>query len=256
MAKEAGSKGLGDREKQIIYILVGLIIVALAYFFGFTRFNEARAALVEENVKLQAEVKELRDMEARRAQVEQDTKDDIDEVTKIYGDYPVELRTQNLIDYFDKIEKQHKGLDFLTETFTLNMIYFQNGTVLESEIDSKELPEAVSAQESAGTTESTTEVETGPALDENNLPKEVTGYHSSVAVTFTTNYTELKKIIEDVNRYPKRTTISDINIAAPEGVKEMTCTMTVNMYSVDGIAGAYDDLTFPEVQIGKQNIFK
>lgn len=256
MAKETGNKGLGDREKQIIYILVGLIIVALAYFFGFTRFNENRAVLVEENAKLQDEVKELRDMEANRAKVEQDTQDDINAVGEIYGDYPVELRTQNLIDYFDKIEKNHKNLDFKSETFTLNMIYFQNGAVLESEVDSKELPEAVSAQESAGSTENTAEAETAPVLDENGLPKEVTGYRSSVAVTFSTNYTELKKILEDVNKYPKRTTISDINIASPEGMKEMTCSMTVNMYSVDGIEGTYDDLRFPEVQTGKQNIFK
>lgn len=260
MAKETGSKGLGAREKQIIYILVGLIIVALAYFLGFTKFNEARAALVVENDKLQKEVKELESMDANRAQKEEETETLKGLVTDLYKNYPVELRTQNLIDYFDKLEKQVRGLDFTTENFTQNMIYFQNGAVLESEIDSAALPEAVAADGSTGTTGNaeTTETaeETGPALDENGLPAEVTGYHSSVAVTFTSNYDDLKKIINYVNQYPKRTTINDISISSPEGTKSLSCTMTVNMYSVDGIEGAYEDLTFPEVQIGKQNIFK
>ena len=254
MAKEAGSKGLGAREKQIIYILVGLIIVALAYFLGFTKFNEERAALVVENDKLQKEVNELKEMEAHSAEKKAETERLKTEVTDLYRNYPVELRTQNLIDYFDKIEKQVSNLDFTTETFIQNMIFFQNGAVLESEVDSSALPEAVAADGSTETTE--TVEETGPALDENGLPAEVTGYHSSVAVTYTTTYDDLQKIINYVNQYPKRTTINDISISSPEGTKALSCTMTVNLYSVDGIEGVYDDLTFPEVQIGKQNIFK
>lgn len=255
MAKGTEKKGLGAREKQIIYILLGLIIVALAYFLGFTKFKESRDALLVANDKLQKEVNELQDMEANSAQKKKETEDLKDKVTKLYQDYPVELRTQNLIDYFDKLEKQIKNLDITTESFIQNMIYFQNGAVLESEVDSSALPEAVSAEDEAAT-DTETAVEKEIALDENGLPAEVTGYHSSVAVAFDTNYDNLKKIITFVNSYPKRTTINNINISAPEGNKDMSCTMTVNFYSVDGINGTYDDLLFPEVQIGKSNIFK
>ncbi|MCM1237416.1 MAG: hypothetical protein NC489_45705, partial [Ruminococcus flavefaciens] len=66
----------------------------------------------------------------------------------------------------------------------------------------------------------------------------------------------LKTIIPYVNQYPKRTAINDISITSSEGTKDLNCTMTVNLYSVGGIEGVYEDLTFPEVQIGKQNIFK
>ena len=127
MAKEKERKGLGAREKQIIYILLGLIIVALAYFMGFTRFKESSDALKVENDKLQQEVNELHEMEANHAKTVEDTKTFVNEVTTIYGNYPVELRTQNLIDYFDKIEKNIRNLDFTTESFVQNMIYFQNG---------------------------------------------------------------------------------------------------------------------------------
>lgn len=254
MAKNAEKKGLGAREKQIIYILVGLILVALAYFLGFSKFNETREVLVAENEKLQAEVDELNKMAARRAEVEADTETKRAAVLDIYKNYPVALRTQNLIDYFDKIEKQIKNLDFTTENFTQNMIFFQNGAVLESEISSTELPDAVSANAEEESTEGTEE--TAVVLDENGLPAEVTGYHSSVAVNYTTNYDDLQKIITYINQYPQRTTIRDINISAPEGAKTISCSMTVNLYSIGGIEGAYDDLTFPEVQIGKNNIFK
>lgn len=256
MAKDTEKKGLGPREKQILYILIGLILVALAYFLGFTKFNDNRAILVEENVKLQGEVDELKRMAADEARVRKNTEDKIEAVRKIYEKYPVALRTQNLIDYFDKIEKQFKNLDFTTENFTLNMIYFQNGAVLESEISSTELPEAVAAEGTETETTETVEETTGPELDENGLPVEVTGYHSSVAVNYETNYKNLQDIITYINRYPQRTRIQDINISAPEGTKTLNCTMTVNMYSVDGIEGVYDDLSFPEVQIGKNDIFK
>lgn len=256
MAKDANSKGLGAREKQILYILIGLILVALAYFLGFTKFNETRAVLVEENANLQAEVDELNRMAARRAEVEADTETKKTAVLDIYKNYPVALRTQNLIDYFDKIEKQIGNLDFTAENFTLNMIYFQDGAVLESEVSSTELPEVVAVNETGEAATTEEETTTGPVLDDNGLPAEVTGYHSSVAVTYTTNYDNLQKIIEYINQYPQRTTIKDITITAPEGAKTLSCTMGVNLYSVSGIEGVYDDLTFPEVQLGKSNIFK
>lgn len=252
--KDGNSKGLGAREKQIIYILVGLIFVALAYFLGFTRFNEARAALVVENDALQKEVDELEQMKAKSAQVAEDTEEKKAAVTDLYRNYPVELRTQNLIDYFDKLEKEVRGLDFSSETFTLNQIFFQNGAVLESEISSTELPEAIVSDAVAETAEAAEE--TGPVLDENGLPAEVTGYHSTVAVNFESSYDDMKRIINYINHYPKRTTIQDISISAAQGAKRLSCTMNVNLYSVGGIEGAFDDLTFPEVQLGKANIFK
>ncbi len=244
MANENGNakKGLGDKEKQVLFILVGLIFVALAYFLGFSKMEESRAVLAAENTTLQAEVDELERMKTNLAKVEADKQTYVDNTGKIYAGYPVELRVQNAIDYFDKIENAVKGIEFVSESFSMNSIFFQGGTVLESEVSSTELPEAVDANAPEGT--------------EQEQPKEITGYHSTVAVSFTADHTTLRQILDYIKASPARTTVQNISISAAEGEKDLSCSMTVNLYSVGGQEKEYEELTIPQVQLYKKNIFK
>ena len=61
---------LADKDKKVLMILGALVILALAWFLGYQKFNEQRETVVTENDQLAMEVSQLRAKVSKKAQVE------------------------------------------------------------------------------------------------------------------------------------------------------------------------------------------
>ena len=122
---------LADKDKKVLMILGALVILALAWFLGYQKFNEQRETVVTENDQLAMEVSQLRAKVSKKAQVEADTEKKNARTEQVLLAYPSELRTQDAINRFDQLEKKVKGLTITTENFTMNQIFFQDGAALE-----------------------------------------------------------------------------------------------------------------------------
>lgn len=220
---------LADKDKKVLMILGALVILVLAWFLGYQKFNEQRETVVTENDQLAMEVSQLRAKVSKKAQVEADTEKKNARTEQVLLAYPSELRTQDAINRFDQLEKKVKGLTITTENFTMNQIFFQDGAALEQ----------VVAQNAQST-------------DTGNY----TGYRSDVGITFATDYKSLKSVLNFINNYSERMNVSNVNISSDEGSKALQCTMTVQMFSVGGQAKEYKDLTLSGVPLRKDNIFQ
>jgi len=122
---------LADKDKKVLMILGALVILVLAWFLGYQKFNEQRETVVTENDQLAMEVSQLRAKVSKKAQVEADTEKKNARTEQVLLAYPSELRTQDAINRFDQLEKKVKGLTITTENFTMNQIFFQDGAALE-----------------------------------------------------------------------------------------------------------------------------
>ena len=122
---------LADKDKKVLMILGALVILALAWFLGYQKFNEQRETVATENDQLAMEVSQLRAKVSKKAQVEADTEKKNARTEQVLLAYPSELRTQDAINRFDQLEKKVKGLTITTENFTMNQIFFQDGAALE-----------------------------------------------------------------------------------------------------------------------------
>lgn len=234
MAEGSTNKvSISDRDKKVLYIVAGIVLVALAYFLGFQKMMATKNEVVQENITLDAEVKKLVAMVADKATVEQKTQQFKDDTEKILVNYPLEVRTQDAIYQLDLMEKGINGLALQAESFTMNQIFFMNGALTEEAVQ-----DVAAAPE---TTEASGEAAQGP----------VTGYRSSVTTNFTTSYKNLKSVIDFINKNQNRMSISSITVSQGEGAKELTCNMEVNMYAISGIEKEYNDPSIPEVRIGK-----
>ena len=265
---------LADKDKKVLMILGALVILALAWFLGYLKFNEQRETVVTENDQLAMEVSQLRAKVSKKAQVEADTEKKNARTEQVLLAYPSELRTQDAINRFDQLEKKVKGLTITTENFTMNQIFFQDGAALEevvaqnadSDAQSKDANGGNSTASGNNTQNSTNNTanaatnETAAADNAQNAQStdtgNYTGYRSDVGITFATDYKSLKSVLNFINNYSERMNVSNVNISSDEGSKALQCTMTVQMFSVGGQAKEYKDLTLSGVPLRKDNIFQ
>lgn len=265
---------LADKDKKVLMILGALVILALAWFLGYQKFNEQRETVATENDQLAMEVSQLRAKVSKKAQVEADTEKKNARTEQVLLAYPSELRTQDAINRFDQLEKKVKGLTITTENFTMNQIFFQDGAALEqvvaqnadSDAQSKDANSGNStasgnnAQNSTNNTSNTATNETAAADNAQNAQStdtgNYTGYRSDVGITFATDYKSLKSVLNFINNYSERMNVSNVNISSDEGSMALQCTMTVQMFSVGGQAKEYKDLTLSGVPLRKDNIFQ
>ena len=265
---------LADKDKKVLMILGALVILALAWFLGYQKFNEQRETVATENDQLAMEVSQLRAKVSKKAQVEADTEKKNARTEQVLLAYPSELRTQDAINRFDQLEKKVKGLTITTENFTMNQIFFQDGAALEqvvaqnadSDAQSKDANSGNStasgnnAQNSTNNTSNTATNETAAADNAQNAQStdtgNYTGYRSDVGITFATDYKSLKSVLNFINNYSERMNVSNVNISSDEVSKALQCTMTVQMFSVGGQAKEYKDLTLSGVPLRKDNIFQ
>lgn len=265
---------LADKDKKVLMILGALVILALAWFLGYQKFNEQRETVVTENDQLAMEVSQLRAKVSKKAQVEADTEKKNARTEQVLLAYPSELRTQDAINRFDQLEKKVKGLTITTENFTMNQIFFQDGVALEEVVAQNADDDAQSkdanggkstasgnnAQNSTNNTANAATNETAAADNAQNAQStdtgNYTGYRSDVGITFATDYKSLKSVLNFINNYSERMNVSNVNISSDEGSKALQCTMTVQMFSVGGQAKEYKDLTLSGVPLRKDNIFQ
>lgn len=234
MAEGSTNKvSISDRDKKILYIVGGIVLLALAYFLGFQKMMASKNEVVQENIALQADVEKLVAMVANKAKVESETQEFKTNTENILVKYPPEVRTQDAIHQLDLLEKGVNGLVLQAESFTMNQVFFMNGALTEGEVQDVAAP--------AETSEASGEAVQGPII----------GYRSGVTTNFTTNYDNLKEVIQFVNTNPNRMTINSITVSQGEGAKKLTCNMEVNMYAISGTEKEYKDPVIPEVRIGK-----
>lgn len=265
---------LADKDKKVLMILGALVILALAWFLGYQKFNEQRETVVTENDQLAMEVSQLRAKVSKKAQVEADTEKKNARTEQVLLAYPSELRTQDAINRFDQLEKKVKGLTITTENFTMNQIFFQDGAALEEVVAQNADDDAQSKDANGGnstasgnnaqnSTNNTANAATNEAAVADNAQNaqstdtgNYTGYRSDVGITFATDYKSLKSVLNFINNYSERMNVSNVNISSDEGSKALQCTMTVQMFSVGGQAKEYKDLTLSGVPLRKDNIFQ
>jgi len=106
---------LADKDKKVLMILGALVILALAWFLGYQKFNEQRETVATENDQLAMEVSQLRAKVSKKAQVEADTEKKNARTEQVLLAYPSELRTQDAINRFDQLAKKAKGLTITPE---------------------------------------------------------------------------------------------------------------------------------------------
>jgi regulator of replication initiation timing len=229
-----------ERDKRIMYVILSIVIITATYFLGFTKLKEKKSEVEDSNASLQVEVNNLRSMVSRQAEVEADTEDKSSKADKIYKEFPAEVRTQNAIYQLDKAEKKINGLHISSEGFTMDQIFYQGGQFNNGD-------GTTTAAQDGSTQSSDTDNAGGTDTG-------ITAKNASITISYHVSYKGLKDLIKFVNKNKERMKISEISFSSGDGQKNLECSMTIDMFAVEGNDKEYEEPDVPYIMSGKSNI--
>lgn len=96
---------ISERDKNLIIIILGILLVILAYFYGYQNFNQQREELETLNALLQEQCDLLQDLTNNRAEYEEKTEVYVEQAEEILATFPADLYEEDLLLYTDHLDK-------------------------------------------------------------------------------------------------------------------------------------------------------
>ncbi len=245
---------LSDRDLKVIYVVLMLVVVALAYFFAVKPNMEKRASVEEEVTQLETRLNELRAKEANVETIRTETEDMNKSITLKCNEFPSQTTSQTAYKMVDDLMKKSK-IEVSSIALSMNDIFFAG---------SGDVAEVIAAQEagtdtSAGTDTAAAEGEqTGDAQGEETSEEEgiqntsiqlenLIGYRSAVTLSFEGKPKEIQDAIEFIkasSAQGTRMTLGNISLAFDSGTGGLTGSMIIYMYALDGNGRKFENPTF------------
>ncbi|MBP1756658.1 MAG: hypothetical protein H6Q59_3056 [Firmicutes bacterium] len=211
-------KKMTQNQIQLLVILCMVVIVAVAYRFGYMRFDSQAKTIMLENQQLQVRLAELQQKEAQRTLYETDFADAKTQLDTIYSRYGTGISPEKSILFVNTLE-QETGVE-------INNLSFAPETVIYS----------------------------STKLGEDGMP-EVTLYNSQLSIDFTVSYDGLKACMDYINRYPERMNVESFNAVYDQETGLLKGAMIINQYSLVRKGTVSENPVVSDTPVGTDNIF-
>ena len=251
---------LSDSDKRLLIIFLAIVIIACSYFFIFSKEMSKAQDLEASNMTDSATVQQMEQMEAGLPTVRKNIKNLKAKEKKIIGNYPSDMKTEKVIETLQAIEDDNEGDFHISEiTFLMNNPLIADtatdttgdGSTADTSTDSTDTTASTESTEAA---ESTEEAE-DTADDSASASQPVSGYYASIGITYKADYLGLKDMINYVNEFKDRTTITKFSAIYNSETGGVTGEMTLNMYYLMNTGKDYVPPIFDYMQKGTDNIF-
>lgn len=209
---------INQKNLQYILLLLIVIIAACAYKFGYLTFSEKAEAVATENKVLEARLNELNEKETHRTEYAEVIANSDIKIAEILSKYGSGNTPEKSILFITKLEEAAKA-----EIPSVTFYDVQ--------------PSFIST-----------------AITEEGLPK-VVGYSTEMAISYTTTYKGLKKMIDFINGYNERMNVLSFTAVYNQETGGITGSMNIGLYSVSDANHAYVDPEASGVRLGTSNIF-
>lgn len=210
---------INDKEKKMLVILSGLVIIFLVYRMVFSPLQDSNDALLSEKVQLQQQVEQMQGMVTNKASYESQTKKMQDEIKTIFDSIPSNLTSEDEIIYAYNLEGKY-----------------------DMTITSLSLPQAELAY--------TMNQDGSNTLDNGKML-----YKVPVAIACNVSYEGLKDYLRDLAAEQYSKSMDNISLTFDKETGDLSGTFTVNMYYLLGSDREYVPQTIDGVSLGTDNIF-
>lgn len=206
------------------YVEVGLIVVMalviyLAYSFGYQNYVEKAKTTETECDTIQSQINDLTAKSAMKSEWEQQIEESdsiIDAILAKYG--PGNTPEKSLVMVVDLCKKIGCSVSSVS--------FGENNLIYESTV-----------------------------LDENEVPKNKL-YKSSLSLSVSAGYTQMKKIMDYINSNPERMNVDSFNLSYDQATGKLSAGIIMNLFAVEDANHHYVAPVIEDIEIGNENLFK
>lgn len=244
------------RDRNILLVVAGVLVVLAVYFFVFLNLQEKTEALKQENQILDDVIVKLKDLDKNREQYLADTEQFKEENQEIKEEFPAGMKEEDDILYINGLEGS------LGE-------YYASALGMPSAVNYEAaypVPETINVDEMlAGTTTAATDTAAaaddtastdGAVLSDASAYTDVKLYYVPVSTAFDVNYVSFKQLITAMAGDADKKSIEEVSLTYNEETGLLSGTMTSNFYYMQGTDEVYETPDVNGVSVGTSNPFR
>lgn len=215
------------QQINVLIIVLGVIIIALTYFYGVQKLNEKTETLEAENTQLRNEINTLQQLQIKQKTYIAETEMMKGLCEVIEGVFPSSVLTEDEIMYAVGLERQ------------VGCYFSYVGTPATQDID---IPLGVRENILASLSDVTGAIEQNSTMNEEqifNASGIVLGNSASVN-NFVCTYDQFKQLVKLIGENDDLRSIDEISLSYDNTTGSLTGTMTINYYSMRGTDRKYE----------------
>ena len=235
-----------ERDKMLLYILFSILVLAMAYFLVFRPNMDKASETNAKNEELKYYITELDQkiahQEEKEAAIATYNQDRIGLLNRFFGGMTDEKAIFIVADMMEKT-----GLTSEQIGISVNNVYFSQEEAMNNNLIQKENTSSVSTIAVQGVPEQSYDM--------------LTGYKTTMAIDFACSDDELTAVVDYINEYKEKLAIDNIEVGYDETTGRLSGTITVCMYSGDGIVDAegnpktYEEPEWKDMTRGVASLF-
>lgn len=235
-----------ERDKMLLYILFSILVLAMAYFLVFRPNMQKASETNAKNEELKYYITELDQkiahQEEKEAAIANYNQERIGILNRFFGGMTYEKAVLIIADMMEQT-----GLEAEQIGITVNDVYFSQEEAMNNNLIQKENTSSVSSIAVQGVPEQSYDL--------------LTGYKTTMGIDFSCSDDELTSVVDYINDYKEKLAIENIEVGYDETTGELAGTITVCMYSGDGVVDeegnpkTYEEPEWKNMTRGVANLF-
>lgn len=233
---------LNVKRNRIILILLGIVILVIAYYGVYINNQDKIDSIKLEMVDMKSHLNKLEEFNSKKQFYLDETDRMNREIDTIKSKFPADILPEDLIMYIKEAEDDF-DTNITSAVFSDKLTIDDLGSVSS---ESSTNAESSTSGESSTSVASTT-------TDFNSSDPE--GYKRIIYLTVQSSYTGLKDLITHIINGSDKMVIDSISSNYDVSTGKLSSEITITCYYMTGTGRAYEGSTIPQENIGKTNIF-
>lgn len=224
MDKLKGMLKVSERDKKLLIVVMAVLIMALAYFFGYSNLSAQVDELSIKKTSLETTKRDLKEKNNNKQKYINDTDKLSKACTVLIDKYDSTTSQPNAIEFFNKTEDV-TGVWVKSLSLSPATVLYKFGQIASSNVN-------------------------GTSSYSSNL----VGYKSSINISYEGDYSQWKNFVKYINTYASKSTIDSLTATYNDSTGVVSGTASISLYAIQGGDRKATEPKF-DVKTGTDNIF-
>ena len=204
MDKLKGMLKVSERDKKLLIVVMAVLIMALAYFFGYSNLSAQVDELSTKKTSLETTKRDLKEKNNNKQKYINDTDKLSKACTVLIDKYDSTTSQPNAIEFFNKTEDV-TGVWVKSLSLSPATVLYKFGQIASSNVN-------------------------GTSSYTSNL----VGYKSSINISYEGDYSQWKNFVKYINTYASKSTIDSLTATYNDSTGVGSGTASISLYAIQG----------------------